>query len=339
LDREKQEFPKSFPKTSSLGSIDTVPVRSLNGRRSYWWSSGVSVDPDNGPTGPYPLAGVRTILVPPDIVAVPQRPKPPRPKKPPWRPCPDAGPTDRAGGRQWFSDRLFVEGQDVPIRSSLGASIGAHVLVIALAVVLVARFERAGIVRVHQSLVMPAMLLMPPIPDPLSGGPRSVQHSKQVAQHSEAAPAAERPTAPAPVEEPSSIEPEPTFEGSPDGIEGGVPGGAGDGPSGETASSGPGVGPSGPVRLGSTVAPPKKVKDVRPVYPPIALAMRARGTVILDVTIGTDGKVQDAKVLHSVPHLDLAALEAVRQWEYEPTRINGALVALVMTVVVNFAIQ
>jgi protein TonB len=93
------------------------------------------------------------------------------------------------------------------------------------------------------------------------------------------------------------------------------------------------------VRLGSTVAPPKKVKDVRPVYPPVALAMRSRGTVILDVTIGTDGKVRDVKVIHSVPHLDLAALEAVRQWEYEPTRINGALVALVMTVVVNFAIQ
>jgi protein TonB len=57
------------------------------------------------------------------------------------------------------------------------------------------------------------------------------------------------------------------------------------------------------------------------------------------VTIGTDGKVQDAKVIHSVPQLDLAALEAVRQWEYEPTRVNGALVALIMTVVVNFAIQ
>ena len=156
----------------------------------------------------------------------------------------------------------------------------------------------------------------------------------------EAAPAArERPPAPAPVQEPTSIEPETGVEGSPDGIEGGVAGGVGDGPAGESASSGPGVGPSGPLRLGSTVAPPKKIKDVRPVYPQAALATQARGTVILDVTIGTDGKVQDAKVIHSVPQLDLAALEAVRQWEYEPTRINGALVALIMTVVVNFAIQ
>jgi periplasmic protein TonB len=301
----------------------------------------VSVEPDKGPTGTSRFAGVRTILVPPDIVAVEQRPKAPREKKPPWRPRPDAGSTDRAGGRQWFSDLLFVEGQDGQLRNGLEASIVVHVLVTALAVVLAAQFERAEVIRVNHKLVMPAMLLMPPIPDPLSGGPRSVEHSKQVSQPSAAAPAAsERPPAPAPVEEPTSIEPETGVEGSPDGIEGGVAGGVGDGPAGESASSGgSGVGPSGPLRLGSTVAPPKKIKDVRPVYPRVGLATQAQGTVILDVTIGTDGKVQDAKVIHSVPQLDQAALEAVRQWEYEPTRINGALVALIMTVVVNFAIQ
>jgi len=299
----------------------------------------VSVQPENGPSGTSPFAGVRTILVPPDIVAVQQRPQPPREKKPPWRPRPDAGSTDRPGGREWFSDRLFVEGEGGQLRNGIEASIVVHVLVAALAVFLGAQFARAGVIRVNQKLMMPAMLLMPPIPDPPSAGPRSVEHSKPVSQASEPAPAAGEPsTAPAPVDEPTSIEPETGFEGTPDGIEGGVRGGVGDGIAGKTSSS-PGVGPSGPVRLGSTVAPPKKIKDVRPVYPPIALAMQARGTVILDVTIGTDGRVLDAKVIHSVPQLDLAALEAVRQWEYEPTRINGALVTLIMTVVVNFAIQ
>ncbi len=299
----------------------------------------MSVEPDDGRTGTSRFAGVRTILVPPDIVAVAQRPRAPRAKKPPWRPRPDAGTTDRAGGREWFSDRLFVESQDAHLRDGVEASVLVHVLLITLAVVLAAQFERAGVIRVNQTLVMPAMLLMPPIPDPPSGGPRSVERSKQVSQPSEAAPAAERPPAPAPVEEPTSLEPETGFEGSPDGIEGGVPGGVGDGPSGQTVSSSPGAGIPGPVRLGSTVAPPKKIKDVRPVYPSLAVALQARGTVVLDVTIGTDGKVQEAKVIHSVPQLDLAALEAVRQWEYEPTRINGALVTLIMTVVVNFAIQ
>ena len=300
----------------------------------------MSVEPDSGAMGISPFAGVRTILVPPDIVAVEQRPRPPREKKPPWRPRPDAGTTDRAGGREWFSDRLFVEGQDAHLRDGVEASILVHVLLLTLAVVLAGQFERPGVIRVSQRLVMPAMLLMPPIPEPLSGGPMSVAHSKQVSHPSEAAPAAsERPPAPAPVEEPTSIEPDIGFGGSPDGIEGGVPGGVGEGPAGETGTSIPGIVPSGPVRLGSTVAPPRKIKDVRPSYPPLAMAMQVRGTVILDVTIGTDGKVQDAKVLHSIPQLDFAALEAVRQWEYEPMRINGALVTLIMTVVVNFAIQ
>ena len=299
----------------------------------------MSVEPDNGPTGTSSFAGVRTILVPPDIVAVKQRPRAPRAKKPPWRPRADAGCTDKTGGRHWFADRLFVEGQDVQLQN-LGASIVGHVLMITLAVVLAAQFKRADAIRVNQKLVMPAMLLMPLIPDPPSGGRRVVEHSKQASQSAEAAAAAgERPAAPAPVEEPVSIEPETGFVGTRDGTEGGEPGGVGDGVAGATASSSVGVGRSEPLRLGSTVAPPKKIKDVRPVYPPVALVTQARGTVILDVTIGTDGKVLDAKVIHSVPPLDLAALEAVRQWEYEPTRINGALVALIMTVVVNFAIQ
>jgi protein TonB len=78
---------------------------------------------------------------------------------------------------------------------------------------------------------------------------------------------------------------------------------------------------------------------VRPTYPQLARALQARGTVIIDITIGTDGKVRDTRIVHSVPELDQAALDAVRQWEYEPTRVNGSLVALIITVVVNFAVQ
>jgi protein TonB len=71
----------------------------------------------------------------------------------------------------------------------------------------------------------------------------------------------------------------------------------------------------------------------------VVLSEQARGTVIIDLTIGTDGKVRDATIIRSIPALDQAALQAVRQWEYEPTRLNGALVSLIMTVVVNFTIQ
>ena len=55
--------------------------------------------------------------------------------------------------------------------------------------------------------------------------------------------------------------------------------------------------------------------------------------------IGPDGKVTDAKILRSIPMLDQAALDAVRQWEFLPTLMNGEAVSVVMTVTVNFTLQ
>ncbi len=99
--------------------------------------------------------------------------------------------------------------------------------------------------------------------------------------------------------------------------------------------------PSGltPVRVGGNIKTPTKVKDVPPVYPPDALAARVTGVIILEVTIDTDGHVYDAKVLRSIPLLDNAALEAVRQWEFTPTELNGMRVPVIMTVTVNFTLQ
>ena len=57
------------------------------------------------------------------------------------------------------------------------------------------------------------------------------------------------------------------------------------------------------------------------------------------LTIGPNGKVQDAKVLRSIPLLDQAALEAVKQWEFTPTLLNGVPVPVIMTVTVNFTLQ
>jgi protein TonB len=63
-----------------------------------------------------------------------------------------------------------------------------------------------------------------------------------------------------------------------------------------------------------------------------------QGVVILEVIIGSDGKVQDARVLRSIPLLDQAAVDAVRQWEFTPTLLNGSPVPLVMTVTVQFTL-
>ena len=61
--------------------------------------------------------------------------------------------------------------------------------------------------------------------------------------------------------------------------------------------------------------PPIKIKDVAPVYPAIARSARVTGAVTVEATIGEDGKVADARVVKSVPLLDQAALDAVRQWD------------------------
>jgi len=93
------------------------------------------------------------------------------------------------------------------------------------------------------------------------------------------------------------------------------------------------------VRVGGNIPPPVKIKDVRPVYPAEAQQSRVSGVVILEATIGEDGKVRDAVVKRSIPLLDQAALNAVRQWEYTPTIVNGTAVPVIMTVTVNFTIQ
>jgi len=94
--------------------------------------------------------------------------------------------------------------------------------------------------------------------------------------------------------------------------------------------------PANAVRVGGGINPPTKVKNVAPVYPADALAARVAGVVIIEAVIGPDGKVRDTRVLRSVPMLDAAATEAVKQWEFTPTLLNGQAVPVVMTVTTNF---
>ena len=93
------------------------------------------------------------------------------------------------------------------------------------------------------------------------------------------------------------------------------------------------------MRVGGNIKQPTKTKDVRPVYPPIAQSARVQGVVIIEAVIGPNGRVTDARVLRSIPLLDAAALDAVRQWEFTPTLLNGVPVPVIMTVTVNFALS
>jgi protein TonB len=70
----------------------------------------------------------------------------------------------------------------------------------------------------------------------------------------------------------------------------------------------------------------------------IARDSGVQGIVILEAVIAEDGSVESVKVLRSKPLLDEAAMEAVRQWRFTPTRLNGQPVAVVMTVTVSFTL-
>ena len=287
--------------------------------------------------------GIRTILVPPDIVAVQRRSPLPVKKRTPWRPQPDGeATTERAGARDWFSDNLFVEAQHGHVRAGYGTSITVHVsCAIVLIVVLVTRPVPTLVVRVGHSLVMPAMLSIVPVADfPLPRSKEQPAPKVEPRPPAAAAAPANGVTAAAPIEAPIGIRPETGAESGSDGVdggvEGGIPGGVADGVLDGVPSAGLST---GPLRPGGSIKPPRKIKDVKPVYPQGALTDQARGTVIIEATIGVDGKVRETRVLHSVPPLDQAALDAVRQWEYAPSLVNGVPVAVVMTVIVNFAIQ
>jgi TonB family protein len=94
-----------------------------------------------------------------------------------------------------------------------------------------------------------------------------------------------------------------------------------------------------PVRVGGEVRTPAKIRDSKPVYPPIAQSARVQGVVILEAIIGADGNVANARVMRSIPLLDAAALGAVSNWQFQPTQLNGQPVPVIMTVTVNFALQ
>lgn len=90
---------------------------------------------------------------------------------------------------------------------------------------------------------------------------------------------------------------------------------------------------------GQDVPVPSRKKYVAPEYPMDAAAQGIRGIVILEVLIGEDGKVSASKVTRSVQGLDEAAMAAVRLWEYEPTKVAGKAVKVLLSQSITFALK
>jgi protein TonB len=217
-------------------------------------------------------------------------------------------------------------------------SIAIHSVVIAL-VVLAQVFDIGALPTPRDVLafVRPVTIISPPLPPP----PQPA--APTAASHPGAAPDA------APVEAPRGVIPETALNGvhterTDRGIVDNVErGGSADfgtiGHSSSVPTPPPPAPPTQPVRIFGGIRAPRKIVDVQPEYPPLARAARQQGIVILETVIDARGQVDSVRVLRGYPLLDQAAIDAVKQWRFTPTLLNGQPIPVVMTVTVNFVLD
>lgn len=97
--------------------------------------------------------------------------------------------------------------------------------------------------------------------------------------------------------------------------------------------------PSAPVRVGSGVQSAKLVFGPKPAYPPLARTARIEGTVRIQAVIGRDGAIRNLQLISGPPLLVAVAMEAVKQWHYKPTLLNGEPVEVITVIDVNFTLS
>jgi protein TonB len=138
--------------------------------------------------------------------------------------------------------------------------------------------------------------------------------------------------------------------GVPGGVAGGTPGGVLGGIIGSVPSAAPPPPPPPPkavekpatpqrIKVGGNVQSAKLVRQPRPVYPPLAKQARIQGVVKLSAIISKDGTIQHLEVISGHPLLVPSALEAVKQWVYQPTLLNGEPVEVSTQIDVNFTLS
>jgi protein TonB len=240
-----------------------------------------------------------------------------------------------------LQDALFVPGKDWRARAAalpLAAFVHAAALAVLVTVPLL-KVRDLPTIDVSDVLVVPA-LPATPLPPPKA---RSGSAGAQIRARRAPAAAGEAWRF-VPVVIPDGIVEEGFgVAGAPDGIPGGVDYGAGEGLPANLLGAGlyDLVGkPVEPAVLAiGDIKPPRLVRRIEPDYPEIARASRIQGVVILEATTDVYGRVTGVRVLRSVPLLDGAAIDAVRQWVYEPLLVNGRPRPVTFTVTVKFVLK
>jgi len=140
-------------------------------------------------------------------------------------------------------------------------------------------------------------------------------------------------------------EPDMSSVGMTGGVPGGVAGGSMGGVLGGVIGGMGGAPPppkphqTGPIKVGGNVQAARILNRVQPQYPPLARQTRISGTVRLHAIISKDGSIQQLEVISGHPLLQQAALDAVRQWRYQPTLLNGEPVEVDTTIDVIFSLN
>ena len=152
---------------------------------------------------------------------------------------------------------------------------------------------------------------------------------------------------------------EPVIQSAPDvpmtgGVIGGIPGGVPGGIPGGVIGSLPNIAPPPPppppppkaqasspsrIQVGGQVQAAMILNEVEPVYPRLAASAHIGGVVRLKAVISKDGRIEDLKLISGHPLLVQAAMDAVRQWTYKPTVLNGNPVEVATEIDVNFTLS
>jgi periplasmic protein TonB len=223
-------------------------------------------------------------------------------------------------------------------------SVLGHSLVVAVLILLPLYFTQA----INMPQFQKTLLVAPPPPPPPPPPPAAVEVMPRVPKSFFTKGQLFAPKfIPKKVAEINEEAPPPAASGAVGGVLGGVPGGQLGGVlGGILGGSGHAPAPppptpvahKGPYRVGGKVQAPRLIHQVQPEYPPLARQARIQGDVIIDSVIDTQGRVTQMKVVSGSPLLVESAIQALGQWRYQPTLLNGQPVAVDMLVTLHFTL-
>jgi len=249
--------------------------------------------------------------------------------------------------------QTFVEGKTKKTWTVLVAFIGQIVLLIVAVILPMIYFDVLPKTTLQTMLIAPPP---PPPPPPPPAAPAPVKIVKVIPRQFDAGKLMAPKSVPKEIAQIKEEELPPAASGAggvvggvPGGVAGGTPGGVLGGIIGSVPSAAPPPPPppkkeekpAAPKRItiGGNVQQAKLIRQPKPVYPPLAKQARISGVVHLAAVISANGTIQDLKVISGHPLLIPAALEAVKQWVYQPTLLNGEPVEVQTQIDVNFTLS